>query len=386
MSRSTDAAARSLASSAAIVGVGATPQGELPGRSANAIAIDALKVALDDAGLTKADLDGLVTCKVFGSPEGVDTQIGAMAGINPSYSATLDYGTCNFSLHLAAMAIQAGLATTVALVYGTNQRTSGQRFASVADSAEGELLAPYGFLNIAGLAALAARRRMHLYGLTERQLGQVAVVQRRHAALNPLAIFREPLTIEDYLALPYLVAPLRRPDVCMISDGGVGLIVTTPERAADLPHRPVELLGAAQQTGLRYLANEDQLMRPWARAAAGRLYGASGIEPADVDLLMVQDATSVAVLEALELFRFCGEGEAGAFVADGHTALGGALPTNTSGGQLSEAYLWGWLHLYEVVQQLRGTAGPRQVAGASTALYMSTQGYRRIAASLFGVR
>jgi acetyl-CoA acetyltransferase len=380
------ASATSLAGSAAIVGAGATEQGEFPGRSANAIAIDALKLALADAGIGKDELDGLITCKVFGSPEGIDTQIGAMAGINPAYSATLEYGTCNFSLHLAAMAIKSGLATTVALVYGTNQRSAGNRFASVADSAERDLLEPYGFVNIAGLAAMAARRRMHLYGLTEAQLGHVAVTQRRHAQLNPLAIFREPLSIDDYLAAPYLVAPLRRPDVCMISDGGVCLIVTGPDHAADFSERPIHLLGGAQQTGLRYLINEDQLMRPWAASAVSRLWDSSGIGPADVDLLMVQDATSVAVIEALEMYGFCGVGEAGSFVADGRSALGSDLPVNTSGGQLSEAYMWGWLHLYEIVQQLRGNAGARQVAGATTALYTSTQGYRRVGASVLGVR
>jgi acetyl-CoA acetyltransferase len=377
---------RSLAGAAAIVGAGATAQGELPGRSANAIAIDAVRIALHDAGIPKDRLDGLITCKVSGSSEGIDTQIGAMAGLNPAYSATLEYGTCNFSLHLAAMALQSGLATTIALVYGTNQRTAGNRFASVADSAERELLEPYGFLNIAGLAAMAARRRMRLYGLTEEQLGHVAVVQRRHAQLNPLAIFRDPLTIDDYLAAPYLVAPLRRPDLCMISDGGVCLIVTTPDRADEYPHPPVQLLAGAQQTGLRYLANEDQLLRSWARPAVKRLFESSGLQPADIDLLMAQDATSVAVIEALELYGFCGTGEGGAFVGEERTALGGDLPVNTSGGQLSEAYMWGWLHLYEIVKQLRGDAGERQVAGATTALYTSTQGYRRVGASILGVR
>jgi acetyl-CoA acetyltransferase len=377
---------RSLAGCIAIVGAGATAQGELPGRSATSIAVEALRIALDDAGISKSQLDGLITCKVFGSGEGIDTQIGAMAGIDPLYAATLEYGTCNFSLHLAAMAAKSGLAQTIALVYGTNQRSAGSRFASVADSSEAELLEPYGFVNIAGLAAMAARRRMHLYGLTEDQLAHVAVVQRRNAQLNPLAIFRDPLTVADHLAAPYVVEPLRRADICMVSDGGVCLIVTTPERAGDFPHRPVHLLGGAQQTGLRYLANEDQLLRSWARPAAERLYESSGLRPADIDLLMAQDATSVAVIEALELYGFCETGGGGVFVAEDRHALGGDLPVNTSGGQLSESYMWGWLHLYEIVQQLRGDAGDRQVVGAATAMYASTQGYRRVGASVLGVR
>lgn len=371
-----------LRGTAAIVGVGTTAQGELPGRSANQIAVEAFRLALADAGIEKTAIDGLITCKVFGGAEGTDTQIGALAGLEPRYSATLEYGTCNFSLHLAAMAIHAGLATTVAIMYGTNQRSSEQRFGGVADGADRQLLAPYGFLNIAGPAALALRRRQHLYGLTEEQLGHVAVVQRRHAALNPLAVFQEPLSIDDYLAARYIVRPLRRPDICMISDGGACLIVTAAHTVPEFAGKPAYLLGADQRTGLRHLQRADSLLRPWAAAAAAEVYDAAGIERADVDLLLVQDATSLAVIEALELYGFCGPGESGAFIAEERSALGGDLPVNTNGGQLSEAYMWGWLHLCEAVRQLRGDCGDRQVAGARVAQYCSSQGYRKTASSI----
>jgi acetyl-CoA acetyltransferase len=373
-----------LRGAAALVGVGTTAQGELPGRSANEIAVEALGLALADAGLDKRSIDGLVTCRVFGSNEGVDTQIGALAGLEPRYSATLDYGTCNFSLHLAAMAIASGLATTVAIVYGTNQRTAGQRFTSVADGAERELLAPYGFLNIAGPTALALRRRQHLHGLTEQQLGHVAVVQRRHAQLNPLAVFRDPLTLDDYLASRYIVRPLRRPDVCMISDGGAGLIVTSAERARDLPRPPVYLLAGDQATNLRHLQSEDALLRAWVRPLAEGIYDAAGIAREDVDALFVQDATSLAVVEALELFGFCAPGDVGGFLVEERHALGADLPVNTNGGQLSEAYMWGFLHLCEAVRQLRGECGARQVAGARVAQYCSSQGFRKYAVSILG--
>jgi acetyl-CoA acetyltransferase len=371
-----------LRGAVAIVGVGTTEQGELPGRSANAVAIEAFRHALDDAGIEKSAVDGLITCKVFGGSEGIDTQIGAMAGLSPRYSATLEYGTCNFSLHLGAMAIAAGLASTVALMYGTNQRSARQRFAAVADGAERELVAPYGFLNIAGPAALAFRRRQHLYGMTEEQLGHVAVVQRRHAALNPLAIFREPLSIEDYLDSRYIVRPLRRPDICMVSDGGACLILTAGARAADHPRLPAYLLAAHQRTGLRHLQLADSLLRPWAAPAATEVYEAAGVSREDVDLLLVQDATSLAVVEALELYGFCGSGEIGDFLADERIALGADLPVNTNGGQLSEAYMWGWLHLCEAVRQLRGECGERQVPAARVAQYCSSQGYRKSACSI----
>jgi acetyl-CoA acetyltransferase len=375
---------RSLRGSVALVGVGTTAQGELPGRSANEIAVEALGLALADCGLDKRALDGLITCKAYGGTEGVDTQIGALAGLNPRYSATLDYGTCNFSLHLAATAISAGLATTIAILYGTNQRSAGQRFTAVADGADRELLAPYGFLNIAGPTALALRRRQHLHGLTEEQLGHVAVVQRRHAQLNPLAVFRESLTIDDYLASRYIVRPLRRPDICMISDGGACLIVTTADRARDLPTKPVHLLAADQATNLRHLQTEDALLRRWAVPMADGLYNAAGISRDDVDLLLVQDATSLAVVEALELFGFCRPEDVGGFLAEERHALGSDLPVNTNGGQLSEAYMWGWLHLCEAVRQLRGECGERQVAGAKVAQYCSSMGFRKYAVSLLG--
>ena len=370
---------------AALVGVGTTAQGELPGRSANEIAVEALGLALADCGLDKRAIDGLVTCKTFGSNEGIDTQIGALAGLRPRYSATLEYGTCNFSLNLAAMAISAGLATTVAILYGTNQRTAGQRFTSVADGAERELLAPYGFLNIAGPTALALRRRQHLHGLTEEQLGHVAVVQRRHAQLNPLAVFRDPLTLDDYLASRYIVRPLRRPDICMISDGGACLIVTAAERAAEFA-RPVHLLAGDQVANPRHLQTEDALLRSWVRPMAGAIYDRAGIAREDVDVLLVQDATSLAVVEALELFGFCAHGDVGGFLAEERHALGADLPVNTNGGQLSEAYMWGWLHLCEAVRQLRGECGERQVAGAKVAQYCSSQGFRKYAVSILGTQ
>jgi acetyl-CoA acetyltransferase len=377
-----DRAASGVRGRVALVGVGSTEQGELPGRDPDDIGLDALALALSDCGLSKQDLDGLITCKSYGG-YGIDTRIGQLAGLNPRYSATLDYGTCNFSLHLATMAITAGMCSTVALIYGTNQRTAGHRFATAAGSgaADTEL---HGYYNIAGQAAMAFKRHVALYGTTERQLGQVAVTERANARLNPAAIFTKPLSIDDYLAEPYLVAPLRRSDICMISDGGACLIVTTAERAADLPQPPVYVLGMDQTTGLRQYQNPDNLLRPWVRDLASTIYDRAGLSRADIDVLFVQDPTSVWVLQMLEWFGFCPVGESGAFVEDGNIALGGSLPVNTNGGQLSESYMWGWLHLCEAARQLRNQAGPRQVVGARFAQYCSTKGFEKAAVSVLG--
>ena len=368
----------------AIAGIGATEQGELPGRSANSIAVEAIELALADAGLTKADVDGLITCRNLQTRTGIDEQVGELLGINPRFGATLDYGTGNFSLHLAAMAIGQRLADTIVLAYGTNQRSAKTNFGIAVGG--GDMASVAGVVHVAGRAALAFRRHQHLYGTTEEQLGWVAVAQREWAQNNPLAIFREPLTIDDYLASDPLVSPLRRADLTMISDGGAALIVTTAERAADLPRRSVFVDGMAQMTAFRGDHDPDGLMRPWLGALADELWGKSGYRPDDIDALYIQDATSVWVLQMLEWYGFVPVGEGGRFLAEGHTRPGGALPVNTNGGQLSESYMWGWLHLVEAVRQLRGEAGARQVAGVDVALDVSSHDFLKGAASILTTR
>jgi acetyl-CoA acetyltransferase len=160
------------------------------------------------------------------------------------------------------------------------------------------------------------------------------------------------------------------------------LIVTSADRAADYPTRPVYLLAGAQQTGLRLYQNDDQLMRPWIGQVAQRIYSEAGMTRDDIDVLFIQDPTSVWVLQMLEWYGFCDIGDAGPFVSTGAIAPGGTLPLNTNGGQLSEAYMWGWLHLVEAVRQLRGECGERQVDNAKVALYCSTKGLEKSAASL----
>jgi acetyl-CoA acetyltransferase len=332
------------------------------------------------------DVDGLITCKPSrGNPgDGIDEGIGQLLGINPAFSSTLDYGACGFSLHLAAMAVHAGLAKTVLLVYGTNQRSAGASFAAPL-TAGTEWAAMAGLVHVAGPAALAARRHMHLFGTTEEQLGWVSVAQREWARMNPLAIFRSPLTIGDYLDSPYVAAPLRRHDLTMISDGGAAVIVTEAARAREFRGRPVYLNALAQQSALRADQNPDRVMRPWISAMADDLYGRAGLRPGDIDVAYLQDATSVWVLQMLEWFGFCAPGEAGPFLADGHTRPGGSLPVNTNGGQLSEAYMWNWMHLYEAVRQLRGDCGDRQVAGAEVALHAQTHDFVKGAATILSI-
>ena len=371
--------------STAIVGVGATEQGEIPGESPEQIAVRAVVLALGDAGLDASAIDGLITCKAPLTSHGTDESMGPLLGINPAYSTTLDYGMGAFSLHLATMAIQSKLATTVLLTYGTNSRSAKISFSRpIGGSNYWSTLA--GFIHVAGPAAMAARRHMHLYGTTEEQLGWVSVAQREWAQMNPLAVFKEPMSIDQYLAMPYVVAPLRRPDLTVISDGGTAIIVTSAERAKSGASTPVYLLAMAQQSAIRNEQNEDKLMRPWLGDIASRLYAAANMAPKDVDIAYIQDGTSVWVLQMLEWYGFCGLGEAGPFLAEGHTRPGGFLPVNTHGGQLSESYTHNWMHLYEAVRQLRGACGERQVPDAQVALLAQTHDFWKGAASILSTR
>ncbi|HZE65775.1 MAG TPA: hypothetical protein VE081_04035, partial [Sporichthyaceae bacterium] len=205
---------RRLGGSVAVVGIGHTVQGELPDLTAEQIAVDAARAALADAGLTRTDLDGLISCKSV-QGDGGDVATGKLLGVNLPYVQTLDYGTCNFSLHLAVGAIQAGLAETILLTYGANARSRKVDFGAPVygvDFAEAA-----GLVHIAGRAGLALQRHKAIYGTTDEQFGMLAVGQRQWAAHNPNAIFTKPLSMEDYLAQPYLVAPLRRADITMIS-------------------------------------------------------------------------------------------------------------------------------------------------------------------------
>jgi acetyl-CoA acetyltransferase len=369
-----------VAGRTAIVGLGHTAQGELPGSSAEENAIDAALLALADAGLTVDDLDGLVACKSV-QGQGNDVNVGALLGVNLPYVQSLDYGTCNFSLHLAVMAIVSGMASTVLLTYGANARSGKFDFGKPMYGAD--MASAAGLVHIAGRAGLALQRHKAVYGTTDEQFGILAVGQRDWAQKNPNAIFRTPLSMADYLAEPYMVDPLRRSDVTMISDGGVALVVTTAEHARQLPNPPVYISGMAEYAGVRGEHNPENLMRPWLRDSAVTIWASTGLRPADIDALYIQDPTAVWSLQMLEYYGFCGIGEGGPFLAEGHTLPGGDLPLNTHGGQLSESYTWGWMHVVEAVRQLRGQAGDRQLDAPEIGMYCSSHGFVKAAVSVF---
>ncbi|MBI3936089.1 MAG: thiolase family protein [Betaproteobacteria bacterium] len=353
-----------------IVGVGASPQGKLPGSTPTTLGVEAFKRALDDSGLKKEQIDGLLTMPGTTSPEGGYNfaRLGEALGIDPRYtgSLTLGGGTAGSILHLAAIAVNAGMADYVACVFADAAATGGSRFSRA--SGWGDSYAIWGFMSACANSAISASRHMALYGTTSRHLGEVAVACRKHASLNPHAVMRKPITIEDHQSSRWIVKPLHLLDCCLISDGAVCIIVSSAERAKDCRKPPVLISGMGQGYTLQNMEREDWWYVPHQKEAVERAYRMAGVGARDIDVAQFYDNFSISVILWLEHAGFCKPGEGGAFVEGGRIQLGGELPVNTAGGNLSESYMEGWLHVVEGVRQLRGECGVRQVPGAELCL------------------
>ncbi len=359
---------------AAIVGVGASPQGTFPDSDPYTLAIQAFRAALDDCGLEKSDIDGLI---VQGPGNVSFVRMGEMLGINPTYGGNFDVGGLATGplIQQAAMLVASGMCTTVALLYGNASRTEGRKFGGDTTVTPGREYSSafyyYGLTSPGAASAFQARMHFSAYGTTSRQLAAVPVTQRKHAMLNPLAIKKEPLTVEKHQASRFVCEPLHVYDYCLINDGGVAVIVTTAERARNLRKKPVYISGMGRQDTYRGSSIPNtSLWRDTMPKAAAMAYGMAGITPADVDALMIYDSFSINVWLSLENFGFCKPGEAGDFTQDGRIGLGGQVPVNTHGGHLAESYMQGWLHQVEAVRQLRGECGARQVAHCELVQYI----------------
>ncbi|MFD4863762.1 lipid-transfer protein [Streptomyces sp. NPDC058412] len=368
-----------LGGRAAIAGIGATEFSKDSGRSELKLAVEAVHAALDDAGLTPADVDGMVTFSMDSSPE---ITVAQAAGIGDlSFFSRIHYGggAACATVQQAALAVATGVAEVVVCYRAFNER-SGRRFGSGVQqrepSAEGAALGwslPWGLLTPASWVAMTAQRYLHTYHLTPEAFGHVAVTDRRHAANNPAAYFHgKPITLAEHAASRWIVEPLRLLDCCQETDGGQALVVTTAERARDLRHAPAVITAAAQGAGRRQEAmtsfyRDDLTGLPEMDVVARQLWRTSGLRPSDIDVGILYDHFTPFVLMQLEEFGFCKPGEAADFVA------ADALPINTHGGQLGEAYLHGMNGIAEAVRQLRGTS-VNQVAGAAHALVTAGTG------------
>jgi acetyl-CoA acetyltransferase len=367
----------SLRGTAAIVGaadlVSSTGIIDLYGRALHSAVA---RAALDDAGLSFGDVDGLAaTGSLMASSE-----LGEHLGVNPRWTDTTMTGGSSFEVLVqhAAAAIAVGLAEVVLVVYGETPRGDRKRgaWAEVPywlqrDSPISEWEGPYGLRQPLGPYALAASRHMALYGTKPEQLAQIAVSTRQWAALNPNARLRDPITIDDVVSSPYEVEPLHRLDCCLVSDGAGAIVLTSAERAADLRHPPAYVLGAATRHSHALMIGEmPDLTVTAGRESAQEAFAMAGIKPADVDVAMLYDSFTITALLHLEDLGFCAKGEGGPFVEDGKLGPGGSLPVNTNGGGLSYTHpgMYGMFLLTEATHQVRGTAGPRQVPGTELAV------------------
>jgi acetyl-CoA acetyltransferase len=370
----------------AVVGIGQTDYSRNSGRSDLTLATQAALAAIADAGLAPGDIDGIVRCDMD-TVRQVDL-IDVVGMPNVTYWADVGPGGVAAAAMVgqAVAAILSGQATSVLVFRELNGR-SGPRYGLSSATSQrvggagsyDELYLPYGLLTPGQVFALFAQRHMSEFGTKPEQLARIPLACRARANANPLAQMHDrPLTLDDYLASRMISSPLRLFDFCLETDGACALVVTSAERAADLPQPPALVRAVAQATipnpqpGLMYpvLARPDITHLP-ATAAAEVLYRRAGLGPADIDVAQLYDCFSITVLLQLEDWGFCAKGEGGEFVESGAIDLGGSLPINTGGGHLSEGYIHGLNHVVEGVRQIRGTS-TSQVEGAETCLVTST--------------
>ncbi len=365
-----------FAGQVAVAGIGATEFSKASGRSELRLATEAVDAALRDAGIEPSEVQGMVTYSADTNP---DIDIARALGMGElTFFSRVHYGggATLGVMQQAALAVWSGVADTVVIYRAFNER-SGNRFGGgiqnrpvnpSAENAQFSWYSPTGFLTPASWAAMFARRYMHATGATSEAMGWIALADRTHAATNPKAWFYEkPITMDDYLASRWIVEPLRLLDCCQETDGGQAIVVTSLERARDLPNPPAVIRAAAQaswhgQDMMTSYYRDDLTGLPEMGLVARQLYEVAGIGPADIQTAVLYDAFTPFVLYTIEEFGFCGKGEAKDFVRDGNIQMGGGLPINTHGGQLGEAYLHGVNGIAEAVRQVRGT-GVNQVPG-----------------------
>lgn len=361
-----------------IVGVGETDYAWKDPRPPAALALDAIRRALDDAGLAASEVDGFVTEEFTLAHKAPVDEIAQRLGVRDrafsAHAGIAGSGTVGAAA-LARLAIDAGLASVVVSYYAINLsvRGAGGAYAVHAeDPAKAGFEMPFGFYGQPVYFAAAATRYAYEYGLTPEQLGSVAVAAREHALLTPNALRQEPLSMADYLDNPLVADPLRKLDCCLVNDGGIAFVMTSAERARDLPQRPVLVAGAGfgskPVTQAQYFSQSANLLSTAASISGPRAFRDAGLTPADVDVAEIYDCFTISMLLQLEDLGFAAKGDGAALAASGALAPGGSLPVNTHGGLLSQSYLVGGNHVVEAVRQLRGQRGPAQVEGAEVAL------------------
>jgi acetyl-CoA acetyltransferase len=358
----------------AIVGVGNTAFGAMyrdldPERTSYELAADAFKQALDDSGLKKSDIDGLICVRVEEYQRMTDylglRHVRLVNGLEGSGRMA------GVALQYAVMAIATGQCETVAVVYGNNGRSAGATYGGGTNPASTVAYdSMYGMTSPGAYVSHMFRRHMHEFGTTEDALAALAVNNRKNGAKNPNAVFQKEISHEEYMQARYIAEPLRLFDYCIINDGGVALIVTTAEKAKTLNQPPAYISATYTTTDLTNFYTSKDCFYTACKDVADRIYKAADISRDEIDVAQVYDNFLPTILFSLEGFGFCERGEAGKFVQGGRIELDGDLPINTSGGHTSESYMQGFALTVEAVRQLRGQAGDRQVPNCDVVQYI----------------
>ena len=366
-----------LRDKAAVVGIGETEYSKDSGRTELALACEAITKAAEDAGLSIDEIDGLVRYDMDPVDEvALTSHLGLR---NLRWMSHTGYGGTggNAVIVHAVAAIAAGVADTVVCYRSLNERSGaryGQASTWMKERVGGfeQFQMPWGMLTPAMMFGQFARRHMIEFGTTSRQFGEVAVALRRHASMNPRAMMRKPITVEDHQASRMIADPLRLFDCCIESDGGCAVILTRADRARSLRNPPAWIMGASQGSGTKAvgIVFREDLSITEATNTARDVYRSAGVGPQEIDAVMVYDHFTPFVIMALEDYGFCPRGEGGAFVENGRIHFDGELPVNTHGGNHSEAYIHGLPHVIEATRQLRGTS-TAQVPGCELVLSCS---------------
>ncbi len=367
----------------AIVGIGQSRLGEVAGSTALGLMMEASIEAMRDGGIQKKDIDGII-CRGPDDMYGFHQQVGQLLGINVGFSTTLDNGGASqiLSVILAVSAIEAGLCNTVLCGFSRDawSRTHRSEEARMSQRASGAALSPFsrdiyssetfGLFGAPAMHAFGARRHMDLYGTTKDHLGAIAVAFREHANRNPAAqMHSKKLTLEEYRAGRPIVDPFNLFDCSLRTDGAGAVIVTSLERAKDLRKAPVKISGFGTHNNVSGWFHDENMVNTAAIQSSQKAYSMAGLGPKDIDVFEVYDCFTYMALVQLEDYGFCGKGEGGPYAASGALRLGGALPTNTAGGQLSEGHTEGMLQIVEAARQVRHDYGPdRQVEDAEVAM------------------
>ncbi len=365
-----------LSKSAAIVGVAESDEiGRIENKSNLQLHAEAAYNALEDAGLSIKDVDGLMTA-------GTSTiNLGEYLGIQPSFTDTTAVGGSSFIIHIAhaIAAINAGYCETVLVTHGEAGRSARSRAGGNASDPGPQYEIPYGFIGAPINYAMAACRYMHEYGedRTRQAMAEIAVATRKWANMNPKAYMHDqPMSFDDYHDSRWISWPFHLFDCCLVTDAGGAYVVTTPERARDLKKKPVWILGAGEGHDHGILSQMPNLTSTWARNSGPAAMKMAGVTHDDIDLAMIYDSFTYTVLVTLESLGFCNPGEGPEFVANQRTAPGGDFALNTSGGGLSYTHsgMYGMFLVLEAVRQLRGETGERQLDSPKLSLVHGTGG------------